>query len=38
MDTALMVLWNFGIDPDLVFSVDPQALNTKYLEGYNGNA
>ncbi|UOG53147.1 DUF115 domain-containing protein [Leptospira noguchii] len=38
VDTALMVLWNFGIDPDLVFSVDPQALNTKYLEGYNGNA
>lgn len=38
VDTALMVLWNFGIDPDLVFSVDPQALNTKYLEGYDGNA
>nr|WP_061248743.1 6-hydroxymethylpterin diphosphokinase MptE-like protein [Leptospira alstonii] len=38
VDTALMVLWNAGIDPDLVFSVDPQALNTKYLEGYNGNA
>nr|WP_029779243.1 6-hydroxymethylpterin diphosphokinase MptE-like protein [Leptospira kirschneri] len=38
VDTALMVLWNFGIDPDLVFSVDPQVLNTKYLEGYNGNA
>ncbi|WP_036095218.1 6-hydroxymethylpterin diphosphokinase MptE-like protein [Leptospira weilii] len=38
VDTALMVLWNAGIDPDLVFSVDPQALNTKYLEGYNGDA
>lgn len=38
VDTALMVLWKAGIDPDLVFSVDPQALNTKYLEGYNGNA
>lgn len=38
VDTALMVLWNAGIDPDLVFSVDPQALNTKYLEGYTGNA
>ncbi|MDI7236171.1 DUF115 domain-containing protein [Leptospira santarosai] len=38
VDTALTVLWNAGIDPDLFFSVDPQALNTKYLEGYNGNA
>lgn len=38
VDTALMVLWNAGIDPDLVFSVDPQALNTKYLEGYTGSA
>ncbi|MBM9578973.1 motility associated factor glycosyltransferase family protein [Leptospira sp. 201903070] len=38
VDTALMVLWNSGIDPDLVFSVDPQALNSKYLEGYSGNA
>ncbi|TGK30653.1 DUF115 domain-containing protein [Leptospira yasudae] len=38
VDTALMVLWNAGIDPDLVFSVDPQALNAKYLEGYEGNA
>ncbi|PJZ53711.1 motility associated factor glycosyltransferase family protein [Leptospira adleri] len=38
VDTALMVLWNAGIDPDLVFSVDPQALNSKYLEGYSGNA
>ncbi|AVQ10404.1 PF01973 family protein [Leptospira santarosai] len=38
VDTALTVLWNAGIDPDLFFSVDPQALNTRYLEGYNGNA
>ncbi|XDD50614.1 motility associated factor glycosyltransferase family protein [Leptospira sp. WS92.C1] len=38
VDTALMVLWNAGIDPDLVFSVDPQTLNSKYLEGYEGNA
>ncbi|MCG6192035.1 DUF115 domain-containing protein [Leptospira sp. FAT2] len=38
VDTALMVLWNAGIDPDLVFSVDPQALNAKYLEGYGGDA
>lgn len=38
VDTALTILWNAGIDPDLFFSVDPQALNTKYLEGYNGNA
>ncbi|MBM9500077.1 motility associated factor glycosyltransferase family protein [Leptospira sp. 201903071] len=38
VDTALMVLWNAGIDPDLVFSVDPQALNSKYLEGYSGKA
>lgn len=38
VDTALLVLQKAGIDPDLVFSVDPQPLNSKYLEGYAGNA
>ncbi|TGL63324.1 motility associated factor glycosyltransferase family protein [Leptospira sarikeiensis] len=38
VDTALLILQKSGIDPDLVFSVDPQPLNSKYLEGYTGNA
>ncbi|PJZ71322.1 hypothetical protein CH373_02120 [Leptospira perolatii] len=38
VDTSLAVLQKFGIDPDLVFSVDPQPLNSKYLEEYSGNA
>ncbi|TGK11445.1 DUF115 domain-containing protein [Leptospira fletcheri] len=38
VDTALTVLQKAGIDPDLVFSVDPQPLNSKYLEGYQGQA
>ncbi|TGK32646.1 DUF115 domain-containing protein [Leptospira gomenensis] len=38
VDTALTVLWKAGIDPDLTYSVDPQALNSKYLEGYEGEA
>lgn len=38
VDTALLVLQKAGVDPDLVFSVDPQPLNSKYLEGYEGNA
>lgn len=36
VDTALHVLTNSGIDPDLIYSVDPQALNSSYLEGYDG--
>lgn len=38
VDTALHILTGAGIDPDLIYSVDPQALNTSYLEGYEGNA
>ncbi|TGK01385.1 DUF115 domain-containing protein [Leptospira langatensis] len=38
VDTALLILQKMGIDPDLVFSVDPQPLNSKYLEGYTGKA
>ncbi len=38
VDTALLILQKAGIDPDLVFSVDPQPLNSKYLEGYSGKA
>ncbi|MGJ4745404.1 motility associated factor glycosyltransferase family protein [Leptospira sp. SA-E8] len=38
VDTALLILQKSGIDPDLVFSVDPQPLNSKYLEGYFGKA
>ncbi len=37
VDTALHVLVGAGIDPDLIFSVDPQALNSSYLEGYSGS-
>lgn len=37
VDTALHILVGAGIDPDLIFSVDPQALNSSYLEGYNGS-
>ncbi|MCE9499037.1 MAG: DUF115 domain-containing protein, partial [Leptospira sp.] len=37
VDTALHILTQNGIDPDLIYSVDPQALNTSYLEGYNGS-
>ncbi|TGK82127.1 DUF115 domain-containing protein [Leptospira noumeaensis] len=37
VDTALPILTSFGVDPDLIFSVDPQALNSQYLEDYTGN-
>lgn len=37
VDTALPVLSHFGIDPDLIYSVDPQVLNSQYLESYSGN-
>lgn len=37
VDTALLILQKAGIEPDLVFSVDPQSLNSKYLEGYTGD-
>jgi hypothetical protein len=38
VDTALHVLTLAGIDPDLIFSVDPQPINRSYLEGYKGDA
>ena len=38
VDTALYVLSSAGIDPDLVVTVDPQPVNSYYLEGYTGQA
>jgi len=38
VDTALPVLSYFNIEPDLVYSVDPQLLNSQYLESYTGKA
>ncbi|EMY62557.1 motility associated factor glycosyltransferase family protein [Leptospira terpstrae] len=38
VDTALPILSSFGVEPDLIFSVDPQALNSQYLEDYSGDA
>ncbi len=37
VDTALSVLINADIEPDLIYSVDPQTINKSYLEGYEGN-
>jgi hypothetical protein len=37
VDTSLNVLVNAQIDPDLIYSVDPQTINKSYLEGYEGN-
>ena len=37
VDTALNILSNFGIEPDLIYSVDPQSINKSYLEGYSGD-
>ncbi|MCB1180241.1 MAG: motility associated factor glycosyltransferase family protein [Leptospiraceae bacterium] len=36
VDTALHVLSGNGIEPDLIYSVDPQFINKSYLEGYHG--
>lgn len=36
VDTAVPILTSFGVDPDLIYSVDPQALNSQYLEDYQG--
>ncbi|MDF3819777.1 DUF115 domain-containing protein [Leptospira sp. 96542] len=36
VDTAVPILHSFGVDPDLIYSVDPQVLNSQYLEDYNG--
>lgn len=38
VDTALSVVCAAGMDPDLVVTVDPQLVNSYYLEGYNGKA
>lgn len=38
VDTAVPILTEFGLEPDLIFSVDPQILNSQYLENYQGNA
>ena len=38
VDTALNILTKFDIEPDLIFTVDPQSINTAYLQGYKGDA
>ncbi|MCC5814400.1 MAG: motility associated factor glycosyltransferase family protein [Leptospira sp.] len=38
VDTAVHILTRAGIEPDLIYTVDPQALNSAYLEGYEGEA
>jgi hypothetical protein len=38
VDTALPILSHFDIEPDLIYSVDPQVLNSQYLESYIGEA
>jgi hypothetical protein len=38
VDTAVHILNRAGIEPDLIYTVDPQALNSAYLEGYDGEA
>ena len=38
VDTAVAVLAQGGIDPDIIVSVDPQPVNYFYLEAYCGNA
>ncbi|MCP5495767.1 MAG: motility associated factor glycosyltransferase family protein [Leptospiraceae bacterium] len=37
VDTSLHILSQNGIEPDIIYSVDPQALNSYYLQGYEGN-
>lgn len=34
VDTAVNVLLHGGVDPDIIVTVDPQAVNRFYLEGY----
>lgn len=36
VDTAVPILSSFGVDTDLIYSVDPQSLNSQYLEDYHG--
>ncbi|WP_411824043.1 motility associated factor glycosyltransferase family protein [Leptospira sp. 'Mane'] len=38
VDTALPILDYFKVKPDLVYSVDPQALNSQYLESHTGGS
>lgn len=38
VDTALSILEKKGIEPDLVYSVDPQYINSHYTESYQGNS
>jgi hypothetical protein len=37
VDTSVHILNVHNIDPDLIYSVDPQTINKSYLEGYHGN-
>ncbi len=36
VDTSVPILSSHGIEPDLIYTVDPQALNRIYLESYSG--
>ena len=38
VDTATSILTGAGIDPDYIVTVDPQAINSYYLQGYVGKA
>ncbi len=38
VDTSLKILTDSGIEPDLIYSVDPQSVNTSYLETYSGKS
>ena len=38
VDTAVRPIVLAGLDPDIIVTVDPQAVNRHYLEDYRGNA
>lgn len=38
VDTSLKILTDSKIEPDLIYSVDPQSINTSYLETYSGSS
>lgn len=38
VDTAVPILQKFSIDPDFIYTVDPQVINNVYLEDYQGQA
>lgn len=38
VDTAVHILQNFDIDPDIIVTVDPQPVNRVFLQGYRGKA